>query len=1042
MPRLRVRVLGGLEVEGVDHAALGSRKQRLLLARLVVAQGAVVSVDELAEDLWGDGQPTNPRDQLAVLASRLRSALPEGCVSRRDAGYALATEWSDVEALTERTIEAARRAAGHKWAAAAEAARAALAVVRGAMLPEFGESDWVVVEQEAVSLRTQQARLVLAQAELAVGDPRLAADLARDALAASPYDEVALRLHLDACLAAHSPAMGLTTYAAVRARLADDLGAGPSPETRAAYERLLQATDDTGPQPAPSTAPPGRERELALVLRAVAAAARGRGSLVVLTGEAGIGKTHLLLAAAEASRTLVVRARCDELGRVLPLQPILDGLAAVLRHRTPEELARLLAEDRGLLAPLLGFAPPPSAPGLPDEGMGQLMLQSGVVRLLERLAGDGAVLLLVDDAHLADAATVALLTGLPRRAVRVAAVLAARAGEGPRWPEQSVIELGPLTPEAVADIVGSDRAAVLHARSGGHPLLLTELAAHGEDSVPDSLRAAFGAAADSAGRAGATLRAASVVGPDLDLDVLAQVLHRPAVELLDDLEEGVRRRLLVERTSGFAFRHALVREALAADVGPTRTALLHRQTARALQGSRGVDPLVLADHARAGGLSDVAAEAFVEASAIAAARYANEDSLRLADEALRARPAHVAAALQRARALLVLGRYAEAAVAADSAAQLGAGSPALQVGGLAASYLRDWPLATALADRAAEDAQDPQDRAIALAIGGHVRHSAGDVAGADARFSAAGEAVRGLGRAPSGWLAILRHHQGRSQETLEITLEHGVASGLDQLALPLVRMSRGLSLAALGRCAEALRCFTAMDEGVARLGIERYAGRADNCRAHVLRNLGFLEEAEEHNLAARQAAAHVGVDEAVAHAVLDLAEGRLRVGDLDACQRFLDEAGIYTRDAPGHGVHWRPRLRASWLRGRVAVVAGDLDSALAQAADVMEQARLLQAPRYEALGRVLALQVRIADGRSPPPAQGLHAVEALATYAGMEQLWLTADLAALARSDLRQALLAKASEVGGHLIATSPEELQERVRRHVATLLDDVRTPG
>ena len=64
---------------------------------------------------------------------------------------------------------------------------------------------------------------MLAQAELAVGDPRIAADLARDALAASPYDEVALRLHLDACLAAHSPAMGLATYAAVRARLADEL---------------------------------------------------------------------------------------------------------------------------------------------------------------------------------------------------------------------------------------------------------------------------------------------------------------------------------------------------------------------------------------------------------------------------------------------------------------------------------------------------------------------------------------------------------------------------------------------------------------------------------------------------------------------------------------------------------------------------------------------------------------------------------------------------------------------------------------------------
>lgn len=66
-PMLRVRVLGGLLIEGIDRAALGSRKQRRLLARLTVAQGAAVSVDELADDLWGEDQPANPRDQVAVL---------------------------------------------------------------------------------------------------------------------------------------------------------------------------------------------------------------------------------------------------------------------------------------------------------------------------------------------------------------------------------------------------------------------------------------------------------------------------------------------------------------------------------------------------------------------------------------------------------------------------------------------------------------------------------------------------------------------------------------------------------------------------------------------------------------------------------------------------------------------------------------------------------------------------------------------------------------------------------------------------------------
>ena len=1037
MPHLRVRVLGGLAIEGVDQAALGSRKQRRLLARLAVARGAAVSVDELADDLWGAAQPASPRDQVAVLASRLRSALPDGSISRHDAGYALLAQWSDVDALVERSQEATRRAAEQRWATAAEAARAALALVRGPVLPELAETDWVLVEQEVVSRHTQQVRLVLAQAELAVGDPRLAADVARDALVASPYDEVALRLHLDACLAAHSPALGLATYAAVRARLADELGVDPTPQTRAAYERLLQATGDEGPPPAPRDAPAGRGRELALVLRAIDTAARGRASLIVLTGEPGIGKTRLLLAAGESGRHLVVRASCDELGRVLPLQPVLDGLAAVLRLRTHDELALLLADDGGLLGPLLGLELALSTPGLPDGGTGQLLLQAAVVRLLERLAGAGAVVLLVDDAHLADAATVALLTGLPRRASRVAAVLAARSGVGPTWPEGVVIELGPLDLDAVAEVVGSDRAAVLHARSGGNPLLLSELAARGDDSLPDSLRAAFGAAADSAGRAGATLRAASVVGPDLDLDVLSRVLQRPAVELLDDLEEGVRRRLLVERTSGFAFRHGLVREALAADVGPTRTALLHRETARALQARGTGDPLVLADHARAGGLLDLAAEAFVAASGIAAARHAHEQSLRLAEEALRAQPEHAAAALHRARALLILGRYPAATEAAQAAVQLGAGAGALQVGGLAAHYLRDWDVATALADRAAKDAGDQDARAIALAIGGHARHAAGDVAGAEMRFTAAGNAVRDLGRAPSGWLAILRHHQGRSEETVEITSEEGPEPrGLDQLAMPLVQMSRGLSLAALGRPAEALGCFDAMDELVERLSIKRYAGRADNCRGHVLRNLGLVEQADEFNLAAQEAGSRIGVDEPVAHAVLDLAEGRLRAGDLDAVGRLLDEAAVYDSDERRHGFQWRHRIRASWLRGRVALAAGDFAAAGESAEDVMQQAQLREAARYDAFGRVLALQVRVAEGTPPTPAQALGAIESLRTYAGMEQLWLTVELASRAKSHLREALRTKASEVGAQLVEASPAELQERVRRHIATLLD------
>lgn len=248
---LRVRVLGGLEVEGVEASALGSRKQRRLLARLVVAHGAVVSGDALAEDLWADTQPASPRDDLSVLVSRLRSTLPGGELSRRDGGYALAVTWTDLAELSQLRQVATAHAAQEEWAAAADAARAALALVRGPVLPEITDAPWVSAEQATAETSAQQVRLVLARAELAAGDPRVAADLAREALAGSPYDEVALRLHLQACLAAHTPSLGMTTYAEVRERLVEDLGMDPSPETVAVYDELLQSTR---PSAAPKSA--------------------------------------------------------------------------------------------------------------------------------------------------------------------------------------------------------------------------------------------------------------------------------------------------------------------------------------------------------------------------------------------------------------------------------------------------------------------------------------------------------------------------------------------------------------------------------------------------------------------------------------------------------------------------------------------------------------------------------------------------------------------------------------------------------------------
>src|SRR5262245_54589306 len=90
---VRVRVLGGLAVEGVTLARLSSRKARRVLARLAIARGAPVPADSLTAIVWPDDRPSEPADQLAVLISRLRSLLGPDRLVRGPAGYTLAVDW-------------------------------------------------------------------------------------------------------------------------------------------------------------------------------------------------------------------------------------------------------------------------------------------------------------------------------------------------------------------------------------------------------------------------------------------------------------------------------------------------------------------------------------------------------------------------------------------------------------------------------------------------------------------------------------------------------------------------------------------------------------------------------------------------------------------------------------------------------------------------------------------------------------------------------------------------------------------------------------
>lgn len=451
-------------------------------------------------------------------------------------------------------------------------------------------------------------------------------------------------------------------------------------------------------------------------------------------------------------------------------------------------------------------------------------------------------MLIIDDLHLAGQAVADWLTyvvghgqGLP-----LAIVASRRAGEPLDPPKARTVLLGPLDLAATVAVVGPERAAELHDRSGGHPLFLVELAGADPDQpLPTSIRDAVAASCARAGAAARTLQAAAVIGRDIDVDLLAAVLQSPAVTLIDHLDEGVRGRFLLEQEQSFAFRHALVREALVAGVTPARKALLHREAARVLRSRPRTDPMTVAWHPRLGGDPSAAAAALVEAAAVASSRFDQPEAERLLDQAI-ALDDSPTARLLRARVRSHRQRYAEAAADADAALAMGAGARALEVAGWVAHYRRDLDAAARLADDAARLAEDEETRAACLTLGGRVRHAAGDLEAAEERLTRAVAHAGPDAVLAALWLGSLRAHQGRPVEALELVRPATLPGARATSPLPTAHAhsTRPHTLGQLGRPAAALAALDDLDAEVARQHTERFVGRAANWRGWVLRNIG------------------------------------------------------------------------------------------------------------------------------------------------------------------------------------------------------------
>ena len=250
----------------------------------------------------------------------------------------------------------------------------------------------------------------------------------------------------------------------------------------------------------------------------------------------GVGKTALAdgwSALARASGARVLRARCtDDVD--LALQPIADAVAALAPFEPAEAQA--------------GTTAWPLVPGpLATSAALRLSAYRAVNEALRNLVVAGGLVVVIDDVHRADAVTLGWLDHLTRRPHEVAVlVLVARPLDAERVPATDVLTLSSLDLAATSELVGADRADDLFRRTGGNPLFLVELAASA-DEVPASIREAVSDRLRRCGAAAPTLRAAAVLGRDIDLDLLANVLELPPLTVLEHLDEGQRRSFLAER---------------------------------------------------------------------------------------------------------------------------------------------------------------------------------------------------------------------------------------------------------------------------------------------------------------------------------------------------------------------------------------------------------------------------------------------------------------------------------------------------------------
>ncbi|HEB65228.1 MAG TPA: hypothetical protein ENJ02_06785, partial [Chloroflexi bacterium] len=663
-PRLHVTMLGRFSLWEEDdgggkrrsiHLPATARSQSLL-AYLLLHREKTFGREALAEMFWPGRPPQRARRSLSTALWRIRRCFeavdPLQC-DHQSVRFDFPGEVVvDVAAFEEAVREADDASTWQR----------AVALYGGELLPGLYD-DWVVRDRDWLQALYQDALLQLMTAHEARGESQQALEIALLALSLDECNEAAHRAAMRAYAQLGQRAAVQAQYQRCQEALARELGVSPSTETATQFRALMARKTPPPVANAPPTPLPrasrrwrasrfgddpsplvGRDRELDFLRECWRRAQQGRGGLIFLRGEAGIGKTRLLAALGQEvrrGRAQVIGVSCYEHEQGQPYGALVDVLRDVIADAGPEligglpswqvaNLARLAPELRALL--------PPDARSMTSVELEQRQILQAMTHLLTVLARRSPLLLLMDDLQWAHESTLAWLPMLAETApghplLGVGAFRTEDVAAGDRLSRilldlerkklAQSLTLSRLSPQDIARwLPGLDESTIarIHRHTEGNPFFVLEtvraMVQQGNlrevaggyrlesrdftPPLPDSVRQAIEIRlAGLTPQARQGLAAAAVIGRAFDLDVWMQVWGRDEEGALEVLEELLRERLVQEGEGAFTrdciFEHHLVRETVYQGVPKRRRQQWHLAAAAALKTLRGDEPGVSAE---------------------------------------------------------------------------------------------------------------------------------------------------------------------------------------------------------------------------------------------------------------------------------------------------------------------------------------------------------------------------------------------------------------------------------------------------------------